>query len=320
MDIFCIGEILVDFLPGAETGSYVRHAGGAPANVAVAVARNGLKAGFCGKVGDDDFGRFLIEELKANGVVPMCGSPCDHAATTMAFVTLTPEGERSFTFARKPGADMFLDIDDVKNLHFETAKIIHAGSCSLSSEAAREATVYAMRLAHERGQFVSFDVNYRDAMWNSDRKEAQKWIKQVLPLVDFLKVSQEESCLVEDGNDLAILEQEYQIVCTVETLGAQGANAYYKDKKIFCPPVPANCIDATGAGDAFWGGFLSALLFQGLQCGGQPSEEMLYQAMAYASAAGSLAVRKKGAIPALPFKNEVMDILNVSSEKDKCKK
>ena len=132
MDIYSIGEMVIDFIPGAEKASYIRNAGGAPANVAIAMARNGLKAGMCTKVGDDQFGYFLIDTLKKYGVAVLGGEPCREAVTTMAFVTLAEDGERLFTFARKPGADMFLAPADVKEEEIEDSVIVHAGSCSLS--------------------------------------------------------------------------------------------------------------------------------------------------------------------------------------------
>jgi sugar/nucleoside kinase (ribokinase family) len=113
MEFIAIGEMVIDFLPGQEAGSYIRNAGGAPANVAIAAARNGLESGIYCKVGNDDFGRFLIRTLKENQVTPLSPELCDEAVTTMAFVTLTEDNERSFTFARKPGADMMLDKSEV---------------------------------------------------------------------------------------------------------------------------------------------------------------------------------------------------------------
>ena len=138
MDIYSIGEMVIDFIPGAEKASYIRNAGGAPANVAIAMARNGLKAGMCTKVGDDQFGYFLIDTLKKYGVAVLGGEPCREAVTTMAFVTLAEDGERLFTFARKPGADMFLAPADVKEEEIEDSVIVHAGSCSLSAGSAAE--------------------------------------------------------------------------------------------------------------------------------------------------------------------------------------
>ena len=166
MDLYSVGEMLVDFLPGSEPGSYIRNAGGAPANVAIAAARNGLEAAMCCSVGDDDFGRYLLGTLRENRVRCIRREPCREAVTTMAFVSLTEEGERSFTFVRKPGADMFLREEDVREADIRDTVIVHAGSCSLSASPAAEATAKALHLGREMGRLVSFDVNYRDMnMW-----------------------------------------------------------------------------------------------------------------------------------------------------------
>ena len=126
-DLYSIGEMVIDFIPGSEEASYIRKAGGAPANVAIAVVKNGLAASMCCKVGDDDFGRFLMKTLEEDNVKPACPKLCEEAITTMAFVTLEADGERKFTFARKPGADMFLSEDDVKEDDIEDSAIIHQG-------------------------------------------------------------------------------------------------------------------------------------------------------------------------------------------------
>lgn len=141
MDLICIGEMLIDFLPGDETGIYIRKAGGAPANVAVAAARNGLDVGFCGTMGNDDFGKFLTNTLEENRIRVLCPKLLDEAVTTMAFVSLDETGNRSFTFARKPGADMFLTRDHIDRAHLTDTRAIHAGSLSLSKEPAADATV-----------------------------------------------------------------------------------------------------------------------------------------------------------------------------------
>ena len=128
-DLYSIGEMLIDFIPGIEPASYIRKAGGAPANVAIAASKNGLDAATCCKLGDDDFGRFLLDTLKEYGVTPACPELCDEAVTTMAFVTLAEDGERKFTFARKPGADTLLSEADVKEADIADSAIVHAGSC-----------------------------------------------------------------------------------------------------------------------------------------------------------------------------------------------
>ena len=129
-DIYCIGELLIDFIPGSEPASYIRKAGGAPANVAIAMIKNGLSASVASKVGDDDFGHFLVDTLKEHGVKVACPELCEEAITTMAFVTLMEDGDRKFTFARKPGADTLLRPEEVKEEDIADSVIIHAGSCS----------------------------------------------------------------------------------------------------------------------------------------------------------------------------------------------
>ena len=158
MDFITIGEMLIDFIPGKEPGSYVKNAGGAPANVAIAAARNGLEAGIYCKVGDDDFGRFLLQTLRENQVTPLAPEMTKEAVTTMSFVSLNEHNDRSFTFARKPGADMLLDKSEIRDEDLETCRIVQAGSCSLSAGQAVEATEYAMARAHELGKLVGFDI------------------------------------------------------------------------------------------------------------------------------------------------------------------
>ena len=109
MDLYSIGELVIDFTPGSEPASYIRNPGGAPGNAAIVAARSGLSVGVCSSVGDDDFGRFLVQTMEENGVRVINPELCAKAITTLAFVTLAPDGNRSFTFARKPGADMFLE-------------------------------------------------------------------------------------------------------------------------------------------------------------------------------------------------------------------
>lgn len=192
LDLFSIGEMVIDFIPGTEEASYIRNAGGAPANVACAVARNGLKAGMLCSLGDDDFGHFLADTLDAYDVKRLKDGFCEEAITTMAFVTLAADGDRSFTFARKPGADMFLSEDDVKEDDVKDAVIVHAGSCSLSASPEAEATVKALRLGAEYGKLVSFDVNYRNVMWKDDVAACTAKVFEILPYIDILKISEEE--------------------------------------------------------------------------------------------------------------------------------
>lgn len=309
MDLYSIGEMLIDFIPGNEPNSYVRNAGGAPANVAIAVARNGLDAGFCGKLGDDDFGRFLKQTLEENKVKVMAPELCKDATTTMAFVTLKEGGERTFTFARKPGADTLLSEEDVKEEDIAGSRLVHAGSCSLSKGPAVAATVRALRLASEKGRLVSFDVNYRNLMWNDDQDAAARKCFEILPYVDLLKISEEEVGMMGGEANIPGLQKKNGIVLVVETLGSAGAKCFFKGKVIEVPGKKANAVDATGAGDAFWGGFLSSLLIQNVNKPEDITEEVLRMAMEYGNIGGWICVQSKGAISSLPTREQIEEQL-----------
>ncbi len=300
-DLISVGEVLIDFLPGDAPGVFLRKPGGAPANCAVSAARMGISTAFCGRVGCDDFGLFLLRTLEENGVKTLCKQGVKEACTTMAFVSLDENGDRSFTFARKPGADMFLKSEDLADEVLAAAKMVHAGSCSLSKGSAAVATRDILRRAHEMGKFVSFDLNYRDVMWDGDDKAAIAAVMEILPYVDVLKVSDSEAEMIGGEAAFAGLMAEKKLTAIVETLGGDGARAFFGTETIQVPVVPANCVDATGAGDAFWGAFLSVLLEEKLTV----NADVLRRAMERGAIAGSLCVRRKGAMEALPTAAEV---------------
>ena len=307
-DLICVGEMLIDFLPGSEDGAYIRMPGGAPANVAVAAARSGLQVGFCGCLGDDDFGHFLLDTLKQHRIQPLCPELTKQAVTTMAFVTLDEQGERSFTFARKPGADMLLTREDITRADITQATLLHAGSFSLSRDPAADATRYAMETAHKDGRLVSFDINYRSVAWDDKRMDCMNAVREVLPFVDFLKISEEEADIL--GMSPEDAAREYHIAVLVETLGADGARVHYQEKTLYIPGRKVLCVDTTGAGDAFWGGFLACLLQSGISSIADLTEEQVLYAAQYGNIAGSLCVQKKGAMVSLPTAEEIQSILN----------
>lgn len=305
MDVVCVGEMVIDFLPGNEPGVYLRNAGGAPANVAIAVARNGFSSGFIGKMGDDDFGRFLVKTLEDNHVTVINKELTSEAITTMAFVTLDEHGDRSFTFARKPGADMLLSIEDVDQEVIQSAHVLHAGSCSLSASPAAEATIFSLQFAKSCGKLISFDVNYRNLLWNDRSDVALKRIYEVLPYVDLLKISDEEVELFGGENRIPQIMAENSITLVVETLGPKGAKAFFCDQVIEMKGLPGKAVDTTGAGDAFWGAFISSLLEQGVTQVSLLSQSVIEQAMMHGNVAGTLCVKKKGAISSLPSHEEI---------------
>lgn len=310
MDFITIGEMVIDFIPGVEAGSYVRNAGGAPANVAIAAARNGLESGIYCKVGEDDFGRFLLKTLRENQVTPLAPEMTKEAITTMAFVSLNENNDRSFTFARKPGADMMLDKSEIRDEDLMSARIVQAGSCSLSAGKAVEATEYAMARAHELGKLVGFDINYRNLMWNDDKEACAKKVLSILKYVDFLKLSEEEIDMVGGHDNLLAVMKEYDVAAAVLTLGGGGAELFYDGATYMVPGFPVDHVaDTTGAGDAFWGGFLSNVLNQGVSSVDQLNAELLKNAVRYGNVSGSLSVQEKGAIASLPTREKIEEFL-----------
>ncbi len=298
--LLSIGEMVIDFLPGDQEGVYIRKAGGAPANVAIAVARQGCEAAFCGMMGNDDFGRFLYQTLLDDQVEPVVKELTDEAITTMAFVSLDPHGDRSFTFARKPGADMFLTPEHITPEALAAATVVHAGSCSLSREPAADATVYALRSGHQLGKLVSFDVNYRNLMWNDDQQACARAVTDILPYVDILKISEEEADMLGGEHSIPGLMEKMRISLVIETLGSAGARYYWNGTTGSVPALKAVCVDSCGAGDAFWGGFLAYLMKSGVTAPGHLNEALLRTAIEHGNIAGWLCVQTKGAIESLP--------------------
>jgi sugar/nucleoside kinase (ribokinase family) len=300
MDVLCVGEMVIDFLPGDQPGVYIRKAGGAPANVAIAVSRQGGQAAFLGMMGNDDFGRFLLATLRENNVTPLLCDLTDEAVTTMAFVTLSDSGERSFTFARKPGADMLLTPAHVRDADIQAATVVHAGSCSLSKGTAADATAHALRRARALGRMTSFDVNYRPLLWGGDAAAASRAVLALLPVIDLLKVSEEELCLFGGRDGLLAAARESGVAVVTLTMGADGALCWHQGQELRVPPVPAACVDATGAGDAFWGACLASLLRAGVTQTAHITHANLREALRMGAVSGSLCVRRKGAIESLP--------------------
>ena len=202
LDITAIGEVLIDLTQTGfnENGIplFAANPGGAPANVAVAAARLGAKTAFAGKVGRDGFGTYLRQVLSDNGV-DVSRLRSGKEPTTMAIVSVDASGERDFQFVR--GSDCTITPEEVDEKLVERSKVLHFGSVSLTRGTARNATIFAARSARQAGVLVSYDPNYRAALWSSER-EAQEWMCIPLPLVDVLKISEEELPLLTGTRDL----------------------------------------------------------------------------------------------------------------------
>lgn len=307
-DITAIGEILIDLTQTGvnEAGVPVLAAnpGGAPANVAVAAARLGAGAAFIGKVGADGLGAYLTHVLRENGV-DLSGLRTGEAATTMAIVSVDASGERDFRFVR--GADADLTCGEVDLDLVGRSRFLHFGSVSLTGGAARQTTLYAVEEARRRGVLVSYDPNYRQALWPS-REEAVAWMRRPLPLVDVLKLSDEELPLLTGANDPregTALLWERDIPLVLLTLGGRGA--CYRLGASFgqVEGVTTTVADTNGAGDTFLGAVLSRLCrrpagpLEGLTAG------ELEEIVAFANRAAAKTCSRSGAIPAMPTLDEL---------------
>lgn len=302
-EITTIGEVLIDLTQTGVNGQnvpvFAANPGGAPANVAVAAARLGASAAFIGKVGRDGFGAYLTGVLTENGV-DASGVRADETPTTMAVVTVAPGGERSFRFVR--GADALLTEGEVDTALVEGTKVLHFGSVSLTAEPARSATLFAARHAREHGVLVSYDPNYREALW-PDREEAVARMCAPLPLADVLKLSDEELPLLTGTDDPAegtrrLADRGVSLVLL--TLGGEGAFWRWQGKTGLVPGVATAVADTNGAGDTFLGAVLSRLVRRGERPLEGLTVRELEDILAFANRAASKTCSRSGAIPAMP--------------------
>ena len=308
MDIVTIGEVLIDL---TQTGrdergipQFAANPGGAPANLAVAAAKLGAQTTFIGKVGEDAFGRYLTEVLQENKVdTRYMVTDADHH-TTMAVVSVDAAGERDFSFYRSANADVMLSKEDIPEEALKATKIVHFGSVSLTADPARTATLDAAARAKKLGAIITYDPNYRANLWHSE-EEAIAQMKAPLPLVDILKVSDEELPLLTGTADCesgtAQLAQN-GIRLIFVTLGANGVFYRFGDKTGHVAGVPCKVGDTNGAGDTFFGAALSKLCKEDLN---SLTADKLESILAFANKAASITTSRRGAIPAMPTLTEV---------------
>jgi fructokinase len=325
MCIVCLGEFILDMFP-AEIGkdffgvsSFLPVPGGAPANVAVAAARLGVPSAFIGKVGADPFGRRLEGVLEECGVDTRGMRYDPHCRTTLNFITLPDPDSAEYLFYRNPGADMMLRPEELDRELLERADIFHFGSVSLTAEPGRAATLEAARICRIAGALVSFDVNYRPSLWESERS-ALAAIQAALTLADLVKVNEKELRMLEPAEDhqeaCRAVVGRGPVVC-VATLGKQGCVYATHSAAGRVAGFRVRTVDATGCGDAFMGALLARLA--GTLGGPKVTFRQrlsslpaaaLAEALAYANAAGALTAMRKGVIPALPSADEVEQFLS----------
>lgn len=314
-DIICMGELLAEFVATqvnvslADAPGFIKAPGGAPANVAVAVKRLGMSAGFAGKVGDDPFGVFLRQSLEADGVdtTYLLADRC--ARTTAVFVAVWDDGHKDLCFYRNPGADMMLTPDEITPSMFDGARCFHYGSISFIDEPSASAQRKALDLARARGLMISYDPNYRPTLWPSV-EQAKEVIQDSFRYCHLAKISQEEWQVATGQADLqggirAVLDKGVELL--VISRGEQGALATNGDYFIEMPPFPVKVVETTGAGDGFMAAMITRLLPQREALGSLANipEAVVRDALRFANAVGALTCTKMGAIPALPTTAEV---------------
>ena len=311
IDVVALGELLIDFtMEGADAEGYptmAAHPGGAPANFLAALAACGARTALLGKVSADTFGEMLIGTLRSRGIDVRGVRRTPEAFTTLAFVTLSPEGEREFSFARSPGADTMLRFEELLRELIDQARIFHFGSLSLTHEPARTATVRSVAYARERGKLITFDPNLRPPLWK-DLAQAREQILWGLSQADVVKLSDEEVAFLFDTEPEAAAERilrEHGVQLVFVTCG--GGGCYYKNT-LAAGHVPAlrgiQAVDTTGAGDIFGGSAVWGILRRG-KAPGELSREELEEIAAFACAAAGLSVTRRGGITSVPALEEI---------------
>ncbi|WP_051344308.1 carbohydrate kinase family protein [Alicyclobacillus herbarius] len=345
--VLALGELLIDFTPVHSEQAvpvFAANPGGAPANVCAALVKFGVPAGFIGKVGDDAFGRQLESTLQTVGVDTAGLVLSKSVPTTLAFVHLAADGERSFHFYRHPGADTQLNVEDVDLERVARTPAFHFGSVSLTDNPARSATFTAADIAKQAGRLVSFDVNLRPMLW-SDLAAAKAEIQRGLEFAHVVKLSEEELAflcpevaeelpalveylarsrtkLVPGADTLApvpirwvkaieALTEKHLVSVLLVTLGAHGSLVYapeWRAEVVYVASLPVQAVDTTGAGDAFMAAVLSRLAQIDFRLDKLSSVDWP-AVVRFANAAGALTATRHGAIPALPTVDEVAALL-----------
>ena len=312
IDVTALGELLIDFTPRqkSERGNLTFEAnpGGAPANVLAALSKLGKKTAFIGKVGSDTFGQLLKKTLQDAGIQTDGLSMSDQFFTTLAFVTLDSDGNRSFAFSRNNSADVMLEESEVDENLIRRSKIFHCGTLSLTHPSCRQATVKALETAKKNGVLISVDPNLRMPLWESEEM-ARSAIRLALSYADIIKISDYELEFLYGESDVKkgaeLLFAEYHPKILFATCGKDGAYLV-KEQLVLHHPCfhSVKTVDTTGAGDTFCGAALSKLLEYDLNFS-EMDEQKCYDLLRYASAAASLVTASYGAICVMPEEKDI---------------
>ena len=304
VDVVAIGELLIDMIadmpgiPLEQQTTFKRFAGGAPANFAVGIKRLGLSSGMITKVGDDFFGRFLMNTLKMENVDISQIKITKDYKTALAFVGLDEKRSPSFSFYRTPCADIMLSEQEIDEAYIKSAKLLMCGTVSLADEPARGAIFKAIKYAKKHDLRVACDPNLRDDLWHY--KDPKEHIFRILKDTDIFlpSISEAEFITGEKGEKAfeAILDLGPSIIAI--THGAEGSTILIKDEKFFAPSYKVDVVDTTGAGDAFAAGLITGLLTN------MPLEQISY----FANAVSAVKITRKGAMN-IPTRKEVENFM-----------
>ena len=302
--VWLTGDAVVDLIPDTES-TYLKCPGGAPANVAVAIARLKGRAAFFGRVGQDPLGRFMQQTLAEEKVDTEFLLLDEQQRTSTVIVDLDDSGERSFTFMVKPSADQFLQPSDVPQ--FSAGEWLHVCSIALANEPSRSTTLEAMRQIKSAGGFVSFDPNLREEVW-ANPADIKHVVNQAIELADVVKFSDDELMFLTDTDSLqAGLKaiEDYNNTLVLVTQGAKGALVVFENQQRLLAGQAVKPVDTTGAGDAFVGGLLAKLS----QTTDWVNQQTIESAVKWANGCGALATTQKGAMTALPTQQALIEYI-----------
>jgi fructokinase len=321
-DAICIGEIIVDFISQefgkniADVSIFSKFAGGAPANVAMGMAKLGLKVAFSGRVGKDPFGDFLANYLSKNEINTKYIIKDNMHKTRLAFVGIGKNGERSFEFWEREPADSFISSDDITDEFINSARLIHFGSLPLCNYHSREEIFNILDRIDQSSTFISFDLNYREPLWKST-KEAREVLKKFISKSQIIKLTEEEANIITEEGDLETAARK--LLCGIVKLiaitrGEKGSFIMTPRAKAYIPAFKITLKDTTGCGDAFLSKLLTSFLKQE-RLVEEYDEDDLYQIGKYANASGAIIASKIGATSFLPTEEEIKGFLR---EYEKC--
>ncbi len=314
-DVVALGELLVDFTRNGDSAQgnplFEANPGGAPANVLAMLRKLGKKTAFIGKVGQDGFGNLLADTVRDAGIDIRGLKRDPEIPTTLAIVNTFPNGDRDFSFYRKPGADLLLRADELDEDLLRGCRIFHFGTLSLTDEPCRSATIRALEVARDAGAVISFDPNLRPPLWSSE-EAAREQISWGLSQCDVLKIADNEILFMTGEEDFdrgaAILQARYPNIRLLNvTAGGDGSHSYYGGYKVFEPACKlGGVIETTGAGDTFCACVLNYVLEHGLD---GLTEGNLHEMLRFANTAAYIVTTRKGAIRSMPDPEAVWDIL-----------